>query len=104
MSKALARAHIPIYVNYDLYEIITRIMGITIVFCHTLVIGYEVSTYKRTEMIDTTDELLNELAYHFVDLHNVGGIELEQWDTAYQFVKHFYNTEEVVEIRIGSKK
>ena len=79
-------------------------MGITIVFCHTLVIGYEVSTYKRTEMIDTTDELLNELAYHFVDLHNVGGIELEQWDTAYQFVKHFYNTEEVVEIRIGSKK
>jgi hypothetical protein len=79
-------------------------MGITIVFCHTYVVGYEVSTYKRTIMIDTTDELLNELAYHFVDLHNVGGIELEQWDTAYQFVKHFYNTEEVVEIRIGSKK
>ena len=72
--------------------------------CHTLVVGYEVSTYKRTKMIDTTDPLLNELAYHFVDLHNVGGIELEQWDTAYQFVKHFYNTEEVVEIRIGSKK
>ena len=55
-------------------------------------------------MIDTTDELLNELAYHFVDLHNVGGIELEQWDTAYKFVKHFYNTEEQVQIIIGSKK
>jgi hypothetical protein len=79
-------------------------MGITIVFCHTLVIGYEVSTYKRTEMIDTTDPLLSELADHFVELHNVGGIELEQWETAHKFVKHFYNTEEYVEIRIGSKK
>lgn len=55
-------------------------------------------------MIDTTDPRLSELADHFVELHNCGGIELEQWDTAYQFVKHFYNTEEVVEIRIGSKK
>jgi hypothetical protein len=88
---------------YDLYEIFTEIMG-NCIKCQTYVVGYTVSTYKRTEMIDTTDELLNELAYHFVDLHNVGGIELEQWDTAYQFVKHFYNTEEVVEIRIGSKK
>ena len=73
-------------------------------FCHTYVIGYMVSAYKRIIMIDTKDELLNELAYHFVDLHNVGGIELEQWDTAYQFVKHFYNTEEMVQIVIGSKK
>jgi hypothetical protein len=55
-------------------------------------------------MIDTDDAILKTLADDFVDLHNVGGIELEQWDTAYQFVKHFYNTEEVVEIRIGSKK
>jgi len=55
-------------------------------------------------MIDTTDPLLNELAFHFVDLHNVGGIELEQWDTAYQFVKHFYNTEEMVQIVIREKK
>ena len=55
-------------------------------------------------MIDTTDPLLNELAFHIVDLHIVGGIELEQWDTAYQFIKHFYNTEEIVEIRIGDKK
>jgi hypothetical protein len=68
------------------------------------VVGYTVSTYKRTNMIDTTDELLNELAYHFVDLHNVGGIELEQWETAYKFVKHFYNTEEMVQIVIREKK
>jgi hypothetical protein len=67
-------------------------------------LGYKVSTYKRKRMIDTTDPLLNELAFHFVDLHNVGGIELEQWDTAYQFVKYFYNTEEQVQIIIGSKK
>ena len=79
-------------------------MGITIVFCHTLMVGYEVSTYKRTNMIDVTDPLLSELADHFVELHNVGGIELEQWETAHKFVKHFYNTEEYVEIRIGSKK
>jgi hypothetical protein len=104
MPKAVSRAHIPIYVNYDLYEIITGITGITIVFCHTLVVGYDVSTYKRTKMIDVTDPLLSELADHFVELHNVGGIELEQWETAHKFVKHFYNTEEYVEIRIGSKK
>jgi hypothetical protein len=55
-------------------------------------------------MIDVTDPLLSELADHFVELHNVGGIELEQWETAHKFVKHFYNTEEYVEIRIGSKK
>ena len=55
-------------------------------------------------MIDTNDELLNELAYHFVDLHNVGGIELEQWETAYNFVKKFYDTEEMVQIVIREKK
>jgi hypothetical protein len=55
-------------------------------------------------MIDTTDPRLSELADHFVELHNVGGIELEQWDTAYQFVKHFYNTEEMVQIVIREKK
>ena len=67
-------------------------------------VGYEVSTYKRINMIDVTDPLLSELADHFVELHDCGGIELEQWETAHKFVKHFYNTEEVVEIRIGSKK
>jgi hypothetical protein len=55
-------------------------------------------------MIDVTDPLLSELADHFVELHGCGGIELEQWETAHKFVKHFYNTEEYVEIRIGSKK
>jgi len=55
-------------------------------------------------MIDTTDPLLSELADHFVELHNVGGIELEQWETAYQFVKHFYHTEEMVQIIIREKK
>jgi hypothetical protein len=64
----------------------------------------QVSTYKRTKMIDTTDPLLNELAEHFVELHGVGGIELEQWETAYKFVKHFYHTEEMVQIVIRSKK
>jgi len=68
------------------------------------VIGYKVSAYERKVMIDTTDPLLNELAEHFVELHGVGGIELEQWETAYKFVKHFYHTEEMVQIVIRSKK
>jgi hypothetical protein len=68
------------------------------------VVGYEVSTYKRTNMIDVTDPLLSELADHFVELHGCGGIELEQWETAYQFVKKFYNTEEIVQIIIRDKK
>jgi len=68
------------------------------------VIGYKVSAYERTKMIDTTDPLLNELAEHFVELHGVGGIELEQWETAYKFIKHFYHTEEIVQIVIRSKK
>jgi hypothetical protein len=68
------------------------------------VVGYEVSTYKRTNMIDVTDPLLSELADHFVELHGCGGIELEQWETAYQFVKKFYNTEEIVQIIIREKK
>ena len=55
-------------------------------------------------MIDVTDPLLSELADHFVELHNVGGIELEQWETAYNFVKKFYNTEEMVQIVIREKK
>lgn len=57
-----------------------------------------------TVMIDTHNPLLERLAFEIVDLHNVGGIELEQWDTAYQFIKNFYNTEEMVQIVIGSKK
>ena len=67
-------------------------------------IGYTVSTYKRKQMIDTTNPLLEQLAFEIADLHNVGGIELEQWETAYKFVKHFYHTEEMVQIIIRSKK
>ena len=67
-------------------------------------VGYDVSTYKRINMIDVTDPLLSELADHFVELHGCGGIELEQWETAYQFVKKFYNTEEIVQIIIREKK
>lgn len=55
-------------------------------------------------MIDTTNPLLEQLAFEIADLHNVGGIELEQWETAYKFVKHFYHTEEMVQIIIRSKK
>jgi hypothetical protein len=50
------------------------------------------------------DALIETLADELVELHTVGGIELEQWDTAYQLVKRFYHTEELVEIRIGGKK
>jgi len=55
-------------------------------------------------MIDTDKPLLQTLADDFVDLHGCGGIELEQWETAYNFVKHFYHTEEMVQIIIRSKK
>ena len=54
-----------------------------------------------------TDEfrnLIEKLADDLVELHNVGGIELEQWQTAYEFVKIYYNTEEMVQIVIRSKK
>jgi len=73
-------------------------------FCQTLVVGYKYQPTKRKVMIDTTNPLLEKLAFEIADLHNVGGIELEQWDTAYEFVKHFYNTEEQVQIVIRSKK
>jgi len=59
---------------------------------------------KRTKMIDTDNPLLQTLADDFVDLHKVGGIELEQWETAYNFVKHFYHTEEMVQIIIREKR
>jgi hypothetical protein len=68
------------------------------------VVGYKYQPTKRKVMIDTTNPLLEKLAFEIADLHNVGGIELEQWDTAYEFVKHFYNTEEQVQIVIRSKK
>ena len=72
--------------------------------CHTLVIGYEYQPTKRTNMIDTDNPLLQTLADDFVEQHNVGGIELEQRETAYKFVKHFYHTEEMVQIIIREKR
>lgn len=48
--------------------------------------------------------LVSQLADDLVELHNVGGIELEQWQTAYEFVKIYYNTEEMVQIVIREKK
>ena len=65
-------------------------------------IGYKVSTYKRIEM--DYKSLASQLADDLVELHNVGGIELEQWQTAYEFVKIYYNTEEMVQIVIRDKK
>ena len=65
-------------------------------------IGYKVSAYKRNKMDYKT--LTSQLADDLVELHNVGGIELEQWQTAYEFVKIYYNTEEIVQIVIREKK
>ena len=64
----------------------------------------QVSTSKRTNVIDLTDPLLIKLADDIAGLHIDTGIELEQWQTAYEFVKHFYNTEEYVQIIIRGKK
>jgi hypothetical protein len=65
-------------------------------------IGYKVSAYKRNKMDYKT--LASQLADDLVELHNVGGIELEHWNTAYEFVKIYYNTEEMVQIVIREKK
>ena len=65
-------------------------------------IGYKVSAYKRNKM--DYKNLASQLADDLVELHNVGGIELEQWQTAYEFVKIYYHTEEMVQIVIREKK
>jgi len=46
--------------------------------------------------------LLERLADDLVEMHNDTGIELEQWDTALEFVKHFYNV--YPSVTIGKKK
>lgn len=46
--------------------------------------------------------LLEKLAEELVDLHKVGGIELEHWDTAQKLVEQFYNV--YPSVTIGSKK
>jgi hypothetical protein len=63
-----------------------------------------ISLRKGKSMTEISHVLLERLAYEIADLHNVGGIELEQWETAYKFVKHFYHTEEMVQIVIRGKK
>jgi len=50
------------------------------------------------------EHVVARLAEDLVEMHSVGAIELEQWNTAYEFVKHFYHTEEMVQIVIRSKK
>ena len=47
-------------------------------------------------------ELLEKLAEEFADLHHRGGIELEYWDTAREFVSHFYDV--YLRVEIGYKK
>ena len=57
-------------------------------------------------MIDFHDKLLQQLADDFVDLHKRGGIELEHWDTAKQFVDNFYRTKAIqrIYVEIGQKR
>jgi len=47
-------------------------------------------------------KLLEQLADDLVDMHISTGIELEHWDTARQFVEHFY--EVWLNVTIGNKK
>lgn len=47
-------------------------------------------------------DLLEKLADDLVDLHKVGGIELESWENALELVEYFYNTYHTV--TIGKKK
>ena len=54
-------------------------------------------------MIDTKDELLSTLAKDLVDLHLATGLELEYWDTATDFVSHFYHVTKVDDIVSGQK-
>jgi hypothetical protein len=49
-------------------------------------------------------ELLEKLAAEIVELHEIGGIELEAWNTAHEFIKGYYETEELSKITILSKK
>lgn len=50
---------------------------------------------------DEFKNILSTLADDFVDLHKCGGIELEQWQTAYNFVKIYYKTREETKIYIN---
>jgi len=59
---------------------------------------------NEEEGIAMDNKILEQLAADFVELHEVGGIELEQWETAHQFVRNFYDTESIVQIRVIRKK
>ena len=54
------------------------------------------------KMNNIDPRLLEKLADEFVDLHRVGGIELEHWDTALKLVEQFYNV--YPKVTIGKKK
>lgn len=53
--------------------------------------------------ISNVYEIIKKLADELVELHQIGGIELEAWETAYNLVKEFYHTEEIIQIRIKDK-
>jgi hypothetical protein len=72
--------------------------------CQTSVVGYKVSTYKRTKMFEPSniEHIIPRLADELVELHNCGGIELEYWETARLLVEQFYNVN--TKVMIGEKK
>jgi hypothetical protein len=53
-------------------------------------------------MSNIDPRLLEKLAEDLVDLHKVGGIELESWENALELVEYFYNTYH--KVTIGKKK
>jgi len=48
-------------------------------------------------------EIIKKLADELVEMHGCGAIELESWETAYNLVKQFYHTEEIVQIVVRDK-
>ena len=88
---------------YDLYDIFTEIMGLGIK-CQTHVVGYTVSTYKRIRMFEpgNKDHVVARLADDLVEMHSVGAIELEYWETARLLVEQYYNV--FTKVMIGDKK
>ena len=60
--------------------------------------GEKQNLKKEFQFFATPEKLADEL----VELHRVGGIELEQWATALKLVEHFYNV--YTNVTIGKKK
>jgi hypothetical protein len=46
---------------------------------------------------------IKKLADDLVEMHGCGAIELETWANAYELVKTFYHTEEVVQIVVRDR-